>query len=47
MDSAIGLSTMLAIGPDNFYEMLAGFRAIDEHFRQASLEEDGQEATRT
>jgi glucose-6-phosphate isomerase len=33
MDSAIGLSTMLAIGPDNFYAMLAGFHAIDEHFR--------------
>jgi glucose-6-phosphate isomerase len=35
MDSAIGLSTMLAIGPDNFYAMLAGFHAIDEHFRTA------------
>jgi glucose-6-phosphate isomerase len=33
MDSAIGLSTMLAIGPDRFKEMLAGFHAIDEHFR--------------
>jgi glucose-6-phosphate isomerase len=33
MDSAIGLSTMLAIGPDHFYDMLAGFHAIDEHFR--------------
>jgi glucose-6-phosphate isomerase len=33
MDSAIGLSTMLAIGPENFRAMLAGFRAIDEHFR--------------
>jgi glucose-6-phosphate isomerase len=33
MDSAIGLSTMLAIGPDHFREMLAGFRAMDEHFR--------------
>ncbi len=33
MDSAIGLSTMLAIGPDNFREMLAGFHEIDEHFR--------------
>jgi glucose-6-phosphate isomerase len=32
-DSAIGLSLMLAIGPENFREMLAGFRAIDEHFR--------------
>src|ERR1700729_4368682 len=35
MDSAIGLSTMLAIGPDNFTEMLAGFHAMDEHFRTA------------
>jgi glucose-6-phosphate isomerase len=35
MDSAIGLSTMLAIGPDHFREMLKGFRAIDEHFRTA------------
>ena len=33
MDSAIGLSTMLAIGPDRFAEMLAGFHAMDEHFR--------------
>jgi glucose-6-phosphate isomerase len=35
MDSAIGLSTMLAIGPDNFRAMLAGFHAMDEHFRTA------------
>jgi glucose-6-phosphate isomerase len=33
MDSAIGLSTMLAIGPERFREMLAGFHAVDEHFR--------------
>jgi glucose-6-phosphate isomerase len=33
MDSAIGLSTMLAIGPDGFQELLAGFHAMDEHFR--------------
>jgi glucose-6-phosphate isomerase len=33
MDSAIGISTMLAIGPDRFHDMLAGFHAIDEHFR--------------
>jgi glucose-6-phosphate isomerase len=33
MDSAIGLSTMLAIGPEHFRSMLAGFQAIDEHFR--------------
>ena len=33
MDSAIGLSTMIAIGPKQFHEMLAGFHAMDEHFR--------------
>src|SRR6202046_2936322 len=33
MDSAIGLSTMLAVGPDNFRAMLAGFHSMDEHFR--------------
>jgi glucose-6-phosphate isomerase len=38
MDSAIGLSTMLAIGPDNFKEMLAGFHDMDEHFRTAPLD---------
>ena len=38
MDSAIGLSTMLAIGPDQFGELLAGFHAMDEHFRTAPLE---------
>jgi glucose-6-phosphate isomerase len=38
MDSAIGLSTMLAIGADAFREMLAGFHALDEHFRSAPLE---------
>src|SRR6202050_34958 len=38
MDSAIGLSTMLAIGPDQFAEMLAGFHAMDEHFRTAPLD---------
>jgi glucose-6-phosphate isomerase len=35
MDSAIGLSTMIALGPDNFRSMLAGFHAMDEHFRTA------------
>ena len=35
MDSAIGLSTMLAIGPARFAEMLTGFHAMDEHFREA------------
>ncbi|MFN3625741.1 MAG: glucose-6-phosphate isomerase, partial [Hyphomicrobium sp.] len=35
MDSAIGLSTMLAVGPDGFADLLAGFRAMDEHFRTA------------
>jgi glucose-6-phosphate isomerase len=38
MDSAIGLSTMLAIGAQNFRAMLAGFRAMDEHFRSEPLE---------
>jgi glucose-6-phosphate isomerase len=38
MDSAVGLSTMLAIGPDGFGEMLAGFHQIDEHFRTAPFE---------
>ena len=38
MDSAIGLSTMLAIGPDNFRAMLAGFHQMDEHFRTAPFE---------
>ena len=38
MDSAIGLSTMIAIGPENFAAMLAGFHAIDEHFRTAPFE---------
>ncbi len=40
MDSAIGLSTMLAIGPDGFRQMLAGFHAMDEHFRTAPLAEN-------
>jgi glucose-6-phosphate isomerase len=38
MDSAIGLSTMLAIGPEAFRDMLAGFHAMDEHFRTAPAE---------
>src|SRR6266403_2118744 len=38
MDSAIGLSTMLAIGPENFRTMLAGFHEMDEHFRTAPFE---------
>ena len=38
MDSAIGLSTMIAVGPENFRSMLAGFHAIDEHFRTAPPE---------
>jgi glucose-6-phosphate isomerase len=37
MDSAIGLSTMLAVGPDGFAELLAGFHDMDEHFRTAPL----------
>jgi glucose-6-phosphate isomerase len=40
MDSAIGLSTMLAIGPDAFREMLGGFHAMDEHFRTAPAEKN-------
>ena len=40
MDSAIGLSTMTAIGPENFRAMLAGFRAMDEHFRTAPFEKN-------
>jgi glucose-6-phosphate isomerase len=38
MDSAIGLSTMLAIGPNNFRDMLAGFHEMDEHFRTTPFE---------
>ncbi len=38
MDSAIGLSTMLAIGPDNFRALLGGFHQMDEHFRTAPFE---------
>jgi len=38
MDSAIGLSTMVALGPEQFKEMLAGFHDMDEHFRTAPLE---------
>ena len=40
MDSAIGLSTMIAVGPDNFNAMLAGFHEIDEHFRTAPFEKN-------
>jgi glucose-6-phosphate isomerase len=40
MDSAIGLSTMIAIGPEQFYKILAGFHAMDEHFRSAPFEEN-------
>jgi glucose-6-phosphate isomerase len=40
MDSAIGLSTMLAIGPDNFRAMLGGFHQMDEHFRIAPFEQN-------
>src|SRR6476646_3920761 len=38
MDSAIGLSTMIAIGPDNFRAMLGGFHQIDQHFRNTPFE---------
>jgi glucose-6-phosphate isomerase len=40
MDSAIGLSTMLAVGPDNFRAMLGGFHEMDEHFRTAPFEKN-------
>ncbi len=40
MDSAIGLSTMIAIGPDSFGEMLGGMRTMDGHFRDAPLEQN-------
>ncbi len=40
MDSAIGLSTMVAIGPDNFRAMLSGFHAMDEHFRTTPFEKN-------
>jgi glucose-6-phosphate isomerase len=40
MDSAIGLSTMLAIGPDNFRSMLDGFNQMDEHFRTAPFDQN-------
>ena len=40
MDSAIGLSTMLAVGPECFAEMLAGFHAMDTHFRTAAFAEN-------
>jgi glucose-6-phosphate isomerase len=39
-DSAIGLALMVAIGPDNFREMLGGFRAMDEHFKTAPLDKN-------
>src|SRR5664279_2411566 len=38
MDSAIGLSTMLAVGPENFRALLLGFHVMDEHFRTAPFE---------
>jgi glucose-6-phosphate isomerase len=38
MESAVGLSTMMAIGPAGFHELLAGFHAMDEHFREAPTE---------
>jgi glucose-6-phosphate isomerase len=40
MDSAIGLSTMIAIGPDQFHEMLAGFHEMDEHFRATPFDKN-------
>jgi glucose-6-phosphate isomerase len=40
MDAAIGLSTMIAIGPENFYSLLNGFHQMDKHFRNAPLEKN-------
>jgi glucose-6-phosphate isomerase len=40
MDSAIGLSVMLAVGPERYHELLAGFHEMDEHFRTAPLEQN-------
>ncbi len=40
IDSAVGLSTMIAIGPENFHAMLAGFRVMDEHFRNTPFEQN-------
>jgi len=40
MESAIGLSTMIAIGPENFYELLAGSHAIDQHFLHTPIEKN-------
>lgn len=40
MTSAIGLSTMIAIGPEKYHEMLSGFHAMDEHFRSAPLKQN-------
>ena len=40
MDSAVGLSTMIAIGPENFHAMLAGFHAMDQHFLTAPIEKN-------
>jgi glucose-6-phosphate isomerase len=40
MDSAIGLSTMIAVGPENFRALLAGFHAMDEHFRSAPFDQN-------
>src|SRR5476649_2030811 len=40
MDSAIGLSSMIAIGPDNFRAMLDGFHQMDDHFRTTPLEKN-------
>ena len=44
MDSAIGLSTMLAIGPEHFRAMLAGFHAMDQHFRSAPFARESARA---
>ncbi len=46
MDSAIGLSTMIAVGPDNFRAMLAGFHAMDVHFQTDTVREEPARAAR-
>jgi len=47
LDSAIGLSLMIAIGPERFEEMLSGFHSIDVHFRSAPLERNLPVRTKT
>ena len=46
VDSAIGLSLMIAVGPEQFREFLAGFRVVDEHFLGAPLESNAPDRAR-